>query len=431
MLEDFLSYIRSNLSVIPEDKILLAISGGIDSMVMLHLFRQLDYTFSVAHINHSTRNGASNQDMEFVSEYCKQHSIPFYAKTLSYEVLNKGNFQENARKERFTFLHQLKEELGYQWIATAHHKDDRWETFLMNLNRKSGLQGLTSLRAKQNDVIHPLLGFTKGQIMHYQEMHTIAFVHDTSNDSDAYVRNTIRHKITPDIQKVFPGFIENINQSIVHLDDSHALLQEFISSAGLISEDQNSGHTIIDLIKVKAFKNQKTLLYHILGHFGFNYSTIRDILDSTTTGSRFFALEFEGLLDRGILIIRKKRTHHPSKLEINHPGEFDLEDGRKLMVSVGSPNQIPNHLWLNMDKVKWPLIIRSIEAGDKFSPHGMGGKTKSIKKLCTDMKVDAFTKEGMMIVERDSVILQVIGIRSSHESTTSDIKNALTFNITD
>ena len=265
MLEDFLSYIESNLSVIREDKILLSVSGGIDSMVMLHLFRQLGYKIEVAHINHSTRNGESDKDMAFVEQYCEEKLIPFHAKILEYADLQKGNFQENARNERFAFLHKTATDQNCKWIATAHHKDDRWETFLMHLNRKSGIQGLTSLRSKENQIIHPLLIFTKEQIVNYGKNNNISFVHDKSNDSDDYKRNAIRNRITPEIVNLFPDFIKNVNQSINHLDETYDLIQELIDRNHDCNRRHQRGLFYYLFRKNKSIykSNLLTLSYHI------------------------------------------------------------------------------------------------------------------------------------------------------------------------
>jgi len=400
-------------------------------MVMLHLFRQLDYKIEVAHINHSTRNGASDSDMAFVNAYCRQNSIPFHSKTLNYEELNKGNFQENARKERFDFLLELKEMQHCKWIATAHHKDDRWETFLMHLNRKSGIQGLTSLRAKENMVIHPLLIFTKKQIIEYADQNEIKYVYDKSNDALTYDRNAIRHKVTPEIVNLFPDFIENVNQSITHLEQTSSLLKELIDRSDFVNKDNKTGYFIISLKRIKAFENDKELLYHIIESFGFNYSNAQDMLEHSNTGALFTSDRYEGLLDRERLIIRLKRNVKKTQLMIDSPGSFNLSNGKTLEVNLNKAENAEKHLWLDKEKLNWPLQVRNIRPGDKFKPLGMKGATKTIKKLCTDLKIDRFTKEEMLVVCQDDIIIQIIGIRSHFGYITDDIKNAVTFNIVD
>lgn len=429
MLEDFLSYIESNLSVNHEDKILLSVSGGIDSMVMLHLFRQLDYNIEVAHINHSTRNGASDADMAFVKAICEETNTPFHAKTLSYEDLSNGNFQENARNERFDFLKKIKEKYGCKWIGTAHHKDDRWETFLMHLNRKAGIQGLTSLRPIENDIIHPLLRFTKSQILEYGLLNNIDYVHDKSNDTDHYIRNAVRHNISPEIIKIFPSFIDNVNQSINHLEESSELLKELISQNGFVQQNDKNGYTIIALEQIQEFKNSKLLLHQLIEEFGFNMSTSTDMLGASTTGAIFQSANFEALIDRGKLIIRNKRKIKKTFMTLEGLGSYPLSMGGSLVISENLALEIPKHLWIDSKKVKWPLTIRNIQPGDKIKPQGMRGATKTIKKICTDLKINRFEKENLLVVCQEDVILQIIGLRTRNEYTTDDIKNALTFKI--
>jgi tRNA(Ile)-lysidine synthase len=429
MLEDFLSYIETNLSINHEDKILLSISGGIDSMVMLHLFKELGCNIAVAHINHSTRNGASDRDMSFVKSICDQNNIPFYGKTLNYDALNQGNFQENARNQRYTFLAFIQEKINANWIATAHHKNDRWETFLMHLNRKSGIQGLTSLRIRNNHIIHPLLMFTKEDIKTYAAEHKIEYVHDISNDLNDYLRNSVRNLISPAITEVFPDFILNANESINNLEKEASLLHELIEKSGIVTKEKKSGYTIIDLEQLSNYSNADTLLFHILDKYGFNFSTVKDITKSKTTGAIFQSSKFEGLLDRGKLIIRLKEIHQQTNLTVDAMGEYYLPNGNLLKVEINKPMSIPNHLWLDKEKISWPLTIRNIREGDKFKPHGMHGATKTIKKLCTDLKISLFEKEALLVVCENEIIIQIIGIKSADNYVAQEIKSALTFNI--
>jgi len=215
MLEDFLSYIVHHLSVNKTDKILLAVSGGIDSMVMLDLFRKCNFHIEVAHIDHSTRNGESSIDALFVSEYCQLHDISCHIKKLDYKILSNGNFQANARKERYSFFEEIMSASNINHLATAHHKDDRLETFIMNLNRKSGLNGLTSLRARNISIIRPLLNINKSDILEYAKKYSIKYREDSSNLEDDYTRNRVRHYITKSILEVFPDFISNSNHSFL------------------------------------------------------------------------------------------------------------------------------------------------------------------------------------------------------------------------
>jgi len=431
MLEDFLLYIEANLSINRKDKLLLAVSGGVDSMVMLDMFVKLNFNIEVAHINHSTRNGEAHQDMEFVQQRCAALEIPCHIKVLDYATLQQGNFQENARKERFAFLFGIAKKQHCPWIATAHHKDDRWETFVMHLHRKSGLRGLTSLRPKESAIIHPMLCFTKNQLLTYATSHQVTFVHDRSNDSDDYVRNAIRNHITPEVQNVFPNFIENANTSICLLEQSFNLLDELVQNGDYIRHDTHTGQDIIHLEEIREFKSALALLYHILSKYGFNYSAVKDILYAQNTGAIFKSDTHEALYDRGKLIVRAYRHRTTVFIKIEEPGKSSLPDSRKLKISYAKPTDDQQHLWIDANRVIWPLLVRNIRPGDTFKPLGMEGKTKSIKKLLTDLRINRFAKEDILVVCSEEKIIQVIGIRTAHAYQTSEIKNALTFKIVD
>ncbi|MDF1698170.1 MAG: tRNA lysidine(34) synthetase TilS [Saprospiraceae bacterium] len=431
MLEDFLSYISVNLSVNRNDKILLAISGGMDSMVMLELFRQSDFDIIVAHINHSTREGASDKDMNFVESYCLERGIEFFSKTLNYTTLSDGNFQENARHARYDFLKEVKQRCQCKWIATAHHQEDRWETFMMHLNRKAGLKGLTSLRPRENNIIRPLLGFSKAQITDYVSKNNVPYVHDISNDSDDYLRNSIRHAVTPTVLNLMPNFIENANASLHYLEESHQLLQLLIEQSGYIQTHPKSGHHIVGLEEIKPLPLAESLLFHILEPFGFNLSTTRDMLESNSTGKRFDSFTHEALLDRSQLIVRKKYVHHPFTIHIEKLGRWSLPSSKELILDKPEEESQHSKLWLDRTKIKWPLRVRSIQPGDKIKPYGASGITKTIKKICTDLKINRFEKEEMLVVCQGEEIIQIINRISREDFTTTDIKNALTFRITE
>lgn len=431
MVEDFLSYIESNLSVFRTDKVLLSVSGGVDSMVMLHLFQLSGFDIEVAHINHSTRNGGSDRDMAFVRSYCQVQQIPIHDKTLDTEIFEEGNFQEVAREERFRFLNKIKEQRKCKWIATAHHKEDRWETFLMHLNRKAGLRGLTTLKGREEDLIHPMLIFEKEEILSYAKINHVPFVEDESNAKDDYLRNAIRHQVTPKIRKLMPDFINNANASIHHLEGSSRLLDELIQKQGLISVQAKKNRNIIDLEQVKTFDHSEELLYMLLQPYGYTFSSIVDILQTSITGGWFESENYEGVFDRGSFVFRAKERKLQTHLEIGEPGVYGLPNGKSLHIRPGGRFVKDKRLWLDASKLSWPIRIRNIEPGDKFKPAGMRGSTKTLKKLCSDLKINRLDKEEILLVCQKDVIVQVIGIRTSHDYTTDDIKNALTFSIVD
>ena len=409
MLEDFLSYIVEELSINKADKLLLAVSGGVDSMVMVDLFHKSGFNYEVAHVNHSTRKGQSDKDAAFVKEFCQKFGVPCYIKVLDYDSLSKGNFQSNARDARYSFFESIMLKKKIDFLATAHHMDDRWETFFMNLNRKSGISGLTSLKSKVDNIIRPLLCFTKAEIQEYAHENNIAFVVDTSNDTDDYTRNKVRHHLTEAATDIFPDFIKNANQSINNLEKSYNLIDGLILSGGFI--DSSIIGESVDIKKIKSLGCSIDLLYHIISPHGFTHSDASDILSTESTGSMFFSATHEALYDRGKLIIRTKREKIENTVIIEKEGEYQLQDGRYVQFKSGEESSTIDSLEFSYPTQKTDsVILRSIKPGDKYKPSHMNGKTKTLKKLLSDYKVDRFTKESILVLEINGEIKKIIGL---------------------
>ncbi|MFT4535591.1 MAG: tRNA(Ile)-lysidine synthase [Saprospiraceae bacterium] len=409
MLEDFLSYIVEELSVNNADKLLLAVSGGVDSMVMLDLFHKSEFTFEVAHVNHSSRNGQSDKDAEFVKKECLRLDIPCHIKVLDYTSLSKGNFQSNARDARYLFFESIILEKQIDLLATAHHMDDRWETFFMNLNRKSGIAGLTSLKPRVQNIIRPLMSFEKTEILCYAHEHNIAFVEDASNDTDYYTRNKVRHHLTKAANDIFPDFVKNVNQSINNLEKSNNLIDSLILAGSFM--DQSNDRQVVDIEKVKSVGSTTELLYHILSSKGFTYSDTMDILSTESTGAMFYSTTHEALYDRGRLIIRTKREQTDNLIKLHKDGEYELQDGRLVLFKNANETNTGEILEFSYPIQETDLVIlRSLKPGDKYKPSHMNGKTKTFKKLLSDLKVDRFTKEEILVLEINGEIKKIIGL---------------------
>ncbi len=411
MLEDFLSYILEDLSINKADKLLLAISGGVDSMVMLDLFFRSDFDIEVAHINHSTRNGKSDQDEIFVIETCKELAIPCHTKVLEYEQLAKGNFQANARKARYAYFDSIIDMNHIDYLATAHHMDDRWETFAMNLNRKSGISGLTSLKSKVGKIIRPLLCFTKEEIEKYALDHNVKFAEDATNHTDDYTRNKIRHHMSEAAKEIFPDFIKNVNKSISNLDKTNNMIDNLILSGGYVSTVNQK--RMLDLERVRANGSSVDLLYYLISTDGFTHSDAYDIINTRSTGALFYSITHEALYDRGTLIIRPRKERIENHIQLSKAGTYTLQDGRDIKFSLVTDQDEQDDCNISYPmKDNDSIIIRSIRPGDKFKPERMHGKTKTLKKLLGDQKVDRFTKEDLLVLEVNGEIKKIIGLNN-------------------
>lgn len=405
MLEEFLSYIDVQLSVNRADKLLLAISGGVDSMVMVDLFYRAQWPIEIAHVNHSTRNGASDQDASFVKQYATDRDIPYHEKKLDYRIMSQGNFQENARNARYEFFRMLCGARSLAYIATAHHQDDRWETFMIHLNRKSGLSGLTSLDGRSGDIIRPLLQFTKSQIETYAKDNQLAWREDSSNSESNYLRNKVRNQVTPTIKEIFPNIIENANASIRHLTESKNLITDLVAHLELIRPVAEKSYVEVDIERIRSFRSSSQLLYTVTSTFGYTLADITDMLRSTQTGATYYSSTHETLYDRGRLLIRAKCD--PLRIDevLSQGSLYHLPDGRSIQYGnhhKQSDITIPTH------KERSTITVRSVRDGDKYKPEHLKGKTKTLKKYMNDRKMNRYDREEQLVVEADGEIIRVL-----------------------
>jgi tRNA(Ile)-lysidine synthase len=419
MLDKFLSYIKEE-NLFPENKkILLAVSGGMDSMAMVTLFLQAKIPIGVAHIHHHLRGAESDGDAEFIEKYCAEKKIPFYIFHIDPTQFATGNMHDTARKIRYEWLQKLAVDKKLDYIATAHHKDDVAETCIIHLMRGSGLDGLDGISSKQNNIIRPMLFADRNDILHFVQKKLIPYREDSSNSADKYMRNKIRHHVLPAMYASDQRSKEGILLTINHLKKSNQLLQflvrEYIKSC--IKKQENL--TTIDLSFIENNDVGHELLYQVLKPYGFNGEQSTDmILHRITTGNRYFSSQFEALTNRNTLLIRPKK--HPITYEwpvyIKPPMEFKMDD--YILQFDLIPNEVsfvfePNSLYLSTDKFTLPLMLRPWKSGDTFTPLGMQGKSQKVKDFLINHKISGFDKENIVVLEHKGDILAIPGYRIS------------------
>lgn len=404
MLSIFKNQLIKHLHIKDKTTFLCAVSGGMDSMVLLDLMIKSGYSIGVAHVDHNTRAGASTDDALFVATFCAQKNIPFFSKKIKNDELPKGNFQDAARSYRYTFFEDIAEQYAYHHILTAHHKDDRWETFVQHLAKSAGLTGLTSLRYVAGNLVRPLLPFTRQQIEEYAKTNDVSFVHDASNDTDYYMRNKIRHHITPAFESIFDDFINAANRSIHYLEKENNLLEELIHKSSFI---KSNGELLrIDCSLLDTYVHKETLLLKLLRKYSFSSSDVLDMLDAHT-GALFYTSTHEVLKDRTQLFVRPRQAVTRVNIKINNYGTYTLADGRIISISDNVSDTQSKH------STFFPFTIRTWRAGDHFRPAGMHGKSKKIKDFLTDKKLSRWEKEVTLVAEKESIIFQVIGHRKA------------------
>lgn len=409
------------------DKILLAVSGGIDSMVMLDLFIRSKLNIGVAHCNFQLRGEDSLQDEQFVKNRAAQYGIDLYTNrfsTMEYANLHKISTQMAARELRYAWFEEVREQNGFAFIATAHHLDDQVETFFINLLRGTGIAGLHGILPKQEKIIRPLLFATRHEIATYAAQNDIPFREDASNSEDYYLRNKIRHHILPQFHELNPGFNTSLNGTIERLRASEMVFRTAIEQTSRELIDQHDGRNTISIHKLHQLTPLELYLYELLSPFGFNESNIKSIHSALhgEPGKQFFSSTHRLIKDRDVLIILPIETSkgfnappevyiETSDQEITNPLSLKLECLPRREIVQIDPS--PTIATLDASKLIFPLLLRKWQKGDFFYPYGKMGK-KKLSDFFIDEKLTLEEKERCWLLVSDDAIAWVVGYRIDH-----------------
>lgn len=413
----FLNHIAKKKLLVGEDKILLAISGGIDSMVMLHLFQECKFKFSVAHANFQLRDSESEGDENFVKDFCKKNSISFFTKKFETEQYGKTNhlsIQMAARELRYQWFHELLIEYQFDSIATAHHLNDSIETVLLNFVRGSGLEGLDGIASKNGKVIRPLLFATRKEIKNYADENKIEWREDRSNISDDYPRNFIRHRVYPLLKELNPSLERTFSESQEKITGAVELMETGIKQWRGEFEKKKDDQILLAKKGFEQVKNLESILWNLIKGFGFNFDQCRQIVFALhgQSGKLFSTSQFELVVDRDHLIISKiKAQLEETLIELNQTeatlGNFKLQIEKKEKVSIKDD---PFVAVLDIGKLKFPLKWRKWKSGDFFYPLGMTHK-KKLSDFLIDQKISLADKETITVLESGNEIVWVVGQR--------------------
>jgi tRNA(Ile)-lysidine synthase len=420
----FIEYWKKQFSFIcPENNVLIvAISGGIDSIVLAHLLKQTSTPLVLAHCNFKLRNEESFRDEQFVSEFAKYHSLPLEIKqfeTKEFAEINKISIQEAARKLRYQWFEELR--LYYvsknktAFIATAHHANDNIETACLNFFRGTGIKGLTGIPEKNDFVIRPLLSFQKTDLLEYAKAHSLQFVEDSSNQSNKYSRNYIRNEFIPSLKNIYPEVEMNILQNIERFKDVLEIYNnqvEQLRKKIFIKKDKEFHIPIILLLKQKAYK---TLLYEYLKDFNFTSSQIQEILKlvDADNGSYIASFTHRIIKNRKWLIVASLQQEQNSYFIID-ANQKKIE-ATSFLITVEKSDSIEinsssHTVSIDANKMQFPLIVRKWKEGDYFYPLGMK-KKKKIARFLIDQKLSITEKENVWIVQSNQQIVWVINYR--------------------
>lgn len=422
MIQDLIQYINTKQLLKNNKFILLGISGGIDSMVMVDLFLKANIKFALAHCNFMLRGNESEEDEKFVTRYSKDNGIELFVKkmnTIEFAEENKISIQMAARELRIQFFEKLCLKNDYQGYATAHHKDDAYETFFINLIRGCGISGLHGILPRQGLSIHPMLFTNREDIKVYALKNEILYREDSSNSKTDYTRNKIRHQLLPILKSINPAINKVMDGNLERLRTTELVYQQKINETlDTFLEIQNNNITIRKTA-LQQLDYPEAYLYKAISKFGFNLSDTKQILESLNgqSGKQFFSHSHRLIIDRENLIISElpnkndveNETHiKASDTHLSDPFEINIRQFARKSDFVPDPN--PEVAFLDAHRLQFPLTLRKWEKGDSFIPLGMKGK-KLLSDIFTDLKLSLLQKEEVYILQSSNHIVWVLGYR--------------------
>ena len=418
MFAEFKAHIKLNFPNLFKDRILLACSSGIDSMVMTHLCQKLNLNITLAHCNFCLRGHESNLDEAFVVDYASKQDILVFSKqfdTQSFVDNSKYSIQMAARELRYNWFQSLSEQHQFSCVLTAHHADDNLETFLINLSRGSGLDGLVGIPEKNGLFLRPLLPFSKDQILQYAQKHQIEWREDSSNVSLKYQRNQLRHKLVTVLKEIYPNILESLTKTQSHLEASKELLESHIQDI----EEQvivktNLGEIHFDINALKALKSLPLYLFPLFNKYGFSdWKALSKLLDGQS-GKKLLSKTHTLIKNRQVLILFSNDlpTATSQKIESHNDIAFIENLGCHLKIDKVSVLDSPdtNTIYVDFDKLQFPLELRPWKNGDYFYPKGMEGK-KKISKFFKDEKMSLSEKDKTLLLCSDAQVVWVVGKR--------------------
>lgn len=428
MLAEFKSHIENNFSFLKETKFLIACSGGLDSVVLTHLLNKLDYDFSLAHCNFNLRGNESENDEQFVVQFAKNIGVELH--TVRFNTKNEiekrgGSTQMVARDLRYEWFKELLETNAYEYVLTAHHADDSLETFIINLSRGTGLDGLTGIPNINGKVLRPLLTFSRSNILAYADANKLSWREDSSNEDTKYLRNEIRKEITLKLKKLNPNFLSNFLNTQSKLKASAFILENTKKELQANMFIGKGGSFRISIEQLFKLEPLDSYLYLLFKEYGFTaWNDVLALLEANT-GKEVRSRTHRLIKNREHLLLSPILDKIEDEFCISKDSgliENPLQLSIEKVVEITETNK--NILYTDMEKLKYPLMLRKWRKGDYFYPLGMIGK-KKLSKYFKDEKVDVIAKDEQWLLCSNEQIVWVVGRRADERfkvtSTTKKI----------
>ena len=426
MINKIQTYIQHHNLANSGTSILVACSGGVDSMVLVDVLLKLNYNISIAHCNFQLRSKESDADEKFLHDFAVKHTIPFYTvkfDTKEYKKDKDVSTQMAARELRYNWFEQIRKENHYHSIAVAHHLDDQLETILLNMTKGTGIKGLTGMQPKNGYIIRPLLEISKQEILLYAKENNIQYREDSSNATDDYQRNLIRHQVVPQLEKINPSLHNLMIDFIDRMNDYETLTNQQIEVMKKKCYSEKNGIAEIKMGFIKAHKAGHTILFHLLRDFGFNSDVVQNIFDVKETGKQFFSETHRVVTDRKSLFIVPKNVERENYLSFVQLPNQIIFNNYKIQCSIAAVQELNikpsnRYAYFDADKIEFPLLIRYYKEGDYFYPFGMSkpktpGKIgkKKLSKYFKDEKFSLLDKENTAVLFSGEKLIWLVGHR--------------------
>ena len=406
-----------------QNSFLLAISGGLDSVVLAHLLKQSGAKFELAHCNFGLRGEESIRDENFVRKYAGELNIPLHVihfETAQYAEEQKVSIQQAARTLRYNWFNELRADKSIKYLLTAHHADDNIETAMMHFFRGTGIKGMTGIPYYQKEqlIIRPLLIFHKEELLEYAKEYNLEFVEDSSNKKADYTRNFFRLNLLPQIKTVYPQAEENILQNLQRLTDANIIYEASIErmKQKLIVTKGNEIH--IPILLLKKMLPLTAIVWEIIKEYGFQAAQTNEVIKllDAHTGSYIVSATHRIILNRNWLLIVPNNTEEAIHIQIEKNDQSISFAEGKLKIEtkeIDSSFQIPTEntiACIDLKDLKFPLLLRPWKQGDYFYPLGMS-KKKKLSRFFIDQKLSLTEKEKTWVIESEKKIVWIVGQR--------------------
>jgi tRNA(Ile)-lysidine synthase len=421
MIEKWIRHLESSQLFSSSDTLLVGVSGGIDSVVLLDLLNSTGLAFSVAHCNFRLRGEESDLDEKFVKELAERYEKPYFSQTFDTAEFASDHgisIEMAARDLRYNWFEEIRRTHHFNWILVAHNSDDQVETFFLNLARGTGITGLTGMKAINGKVVRPLLFASRKEIETYASDHKLQFREDSSNALTVYQRNRIRHLLLPIMEELNPSFRATMQETISHLRDTTSIYFQAIDRAKeMVVQVIPDSDLALSIAELQLLHPLSTYLFEFLKPFHFNGDVVEEMVNALEgqSGKQFFSTTHRAVLDREVLLIQKltelsdarfyldedlERLEHPVRLVISSQIRTD-----SLKLNTAASTAL-----IDKDKLQFPLILRPWQKGDSFQPLGMKGM-KKLSDFFVDEKFSLTDKESCWLLANGEEIIWIVGVR--------------------